>query len=337
MKKFWKWLGFVFLILATVLAAAISLTVGWRPFLGPRSRSLTGRKFESTLKRVARGRYLANSVMGCTNCHSEHDWKARGGPPLEAKLGGGQIFPEKDLPGVVIAPNLTPDPETGAGSWTDDQFARAIREGIGHDGRTLFPLMPYEHFREMPDEDLASIVVYLRSLPAIHNLLPKTEIIFPVKYLIRNAPEPLTAPVPAPDLSSAVKRGEHLVRMASCAGCHTPQDRGQFNQALAFAGGTTFNGPLPTVTSANITPDPSGISYYDEGLFLQVMRAGKVGARELSSVMPFVAYKNMTDEDLKDIFAYLRTIPTVHHRVDNSLPPTDCKVCKGKHGAGDQN
>jgi hypothetical protein len=67
------------------------------------------------------------------------------------------------------------------------------------------------------------------------------------------------------------------------------------------------------------------------------MRTGKVRARELSAVMPFVRYRNMTDEDLKAIFAYLRTVPPVHHRVDNSLPPTPCKLCRGKHGAGDQN
>jgi hypothetical protein len=332
-----KKLGIGIVILVVLLAIAISFTIGWRPFVGPRSRPLTDRKFQSTPERLVRGRYLANTVMGCTYCHSEHDWKAAWGPAIEAKLGAGQVFPEKNMPGVVITPNLTPDVETGAGGWSDDQFARAIREGIGYDGRTLFPLMPYGHFHAMSDEDLASIVVYLRSLPAVRNPLPKTEIIFPVKYLIRNAPEPLSAPVPPPDSSTSVKRGEYLVRMASCASCHTPQQRGQPNDALGFAGGFVFNGPLPTVASANITPDPSGISYYDENLFLQVMRTGKVGARELSAVMPFVGYRNLTEQDLKDMFAYLRTVPAVKHRVDNSLPPTDCKVCRGKHGAGDQN
>jgi mono/diheme cytochrome c family protein len=197
--------------------------------------------------------------------------------------------------------------------------------------------MPSEQYRAMADEDLASIVVYIRSLPPIRNSLPKTEIIFPVKYLIRNAPQPLAAPVPPPDLSSPLKRGEYLVRMAGCATCHTPQQRGQSNAAMAFAGSFTFNGPRPTVTGANITPDLSGIPYYDENLFLLVMRTGKVRARDLSAVMPFVAYRNMTDEDLMAIYAYLRTIPPVHHRVDNSLPPTACKLCQGKHGAGDQN
>ena len=107
--------------------------------------------------------------------------------------------------------------------------------------------------------------------------------------------------------------------------------------ARAFAGGFEFNGPLPTVVSANITPDASGISYYDEDLFIQVMRTGKVRARQLSSVMPWKEFGTMTDDDLKDTFAYLRTLTPVHHRVDNSLPPTMCKICQAKHGGGEQN
>ncbi len=337
MNKFGKVIAWGFVSLVLLLLVAITLTVGWRPFLGPRMRALTDRKFQPTPERLTRGRYLANYVAGCTDCHSDHDWKAPGAPVIEAKLGAGQVFPGM-FPGAVVAPNITPDPATGAGNWTDDQLARAIREGIGHDGRALFPLMPYENFRSLSDEDLAAIVVYLRSLPAVRNSLPKTEIIFPVKYLMRSAPEPVTAAVPPPDLSTAQKRGEYLVQIAVCIDCHTPQQKGQYNMALAFAGGFEFAGtPLPDVTSANITPDPSGISYYDENLFLEVMHTGKVKARELSAMMPWIDYGQMTEEDLKAVFAYLRTLKPVHHRVDNSLPPTYCKLCRGRHGAGDQN
>jgi len=81
-----------------------------------------------------------------------------------------------------VAPNLTPDPETGSGNWSDDALARAIREGAGHDGRALFPMMPYENFRYLSDEDVASIVVFLRTLPPVRNPLPTTRLIFPVKY-----------------------------------------------------------------------------------------------------------------------------------------------------------
>ncbi len=337
MKRFWNRLGLGLVILAAVLIAAISLTIGWRPFLGPRARPLTNRKFESTPERLARGHYLANAVSGCMFCHSEHDWKSPGDPVVETKLGAGQIFPVADMPGTVVAPNLTPDPGTGAGTWSDDQLARAIREGIGYDGRTLFPLMPYEHFRIMPDEDLASVVVYLRSLQPVQNPLPRTEIIFPVKYLIRNAPQPVTSPVPAGNSADPVERGRYLVQIAGCSDCHTMQKQGQPIAALAFAGGFVLKGPFGTVTSSNITPDPSGISYYDENLFIQVMRTGKVGARPLNPIMPWDAYRNMTDDDLKAVFAYLRTLKPVHHRVDNTLPPTACRICRGKHGAGDQN
>ncbi|MGA8639028.1 MAG: cytochrome c [Candidatus Sulfotelmatobacter sp.] len=337
MNTFWKWMGRGLLVLVVVLVVAISLTIGWRPFLGPRARALTDRKFQATPERLARGRYLANAVSGCIFCHSEHDWKAPGAPEVESKLAAGEVFPLTGLPGTVVASNITPDPTTGAGSWSDDQLARAIREGIGHDGRTLFPLMPYEHFRTMSDEDLASVVVYLRSLQPVQNLPPKTKIEFPVNFLIRSVPQPITEPVAAVNSTDPVKRGEYLVQIAGCSDCHTPQKRGQPKPGLAFAGGFELQGPFGTVTSSNITPDPSGISYYDENLFIQAMRTGRVGARSLNPIMPWSVYRNMTDEDLKAVFAYLRTLNPVHHRVDNTLPPTVCKICQGKHGAGDQN
>jgi mono/diheme cytochrome c family protein len=239
-------------------------------------------------------------------------------PILPGMEGAGEIFPEQGLPGRIVAPNLTPDRETGAGQWTDDQFARAIREGIGHDGRALFPLMPYPSFRHLPDEDLASIVVYIRSLPPVRNPLPKTEIIFPVRYLIRSVPQPLQQPVAQPDFPTQELRGAHLVTLTICAECHTPSDRGEVIKGREFAGGQKFVGPWGTITSANITPDPSGISYYDEKLFLQAIRTGKVGARSLSAFMPWQVYRNMNDDDLKAIFAYLRTLNPVHNRADNA-------------------
>src|SRR5215471_12444285 len=172
--------GFVygFLALLLIVICGITFTIGWRPFFGPKSRPLTDRKFESTPQRLERGKYLA---AGCMYCHSTHDWKAPDAPITAGMEFAGEIEPYSDLPGRIVAPNLTPDKETGAGNWTDDMLARAIREGIGHDGRALFPIMPYQNFRLISDEDLASIVVYLRSVPPVRHELPKTEIIFPVK------------------------------------------------------------------------------------------------------------------------------------------------------------
>jgi mono/diheme cytochrome c family protein len=337
-----KRLGKVFAIVALVIAAlvvvGVTFTIGWRPFIGPKARPLTSRTFERTPERLARGTYLVEAQMGCMVCHSPHDWTKHDPATLTGMKGAGQDFGFlKGLPGRVVAPNLTPDPETGAGNWSDDTLARAIREGIGHDGRALFPLMPYEHYRNLPDEDLASVIVYLRALQPVRNPLPSTEIIFPVKYLIRGVPKPVTAAVPAPDLSTPVKRGEHFVEMGGCTDCHTPQDKGQPLPGMDFAGGFVLEGPWGYVASANLTPDPSGIPYYDEALFLQTMRTGYVKARELKQIMPWDVYRNMKDDDLKDIFAYLKTLKPVHHRVDNSEPPTMCPLCKSAHGAGDQN
>lgn len=318
MKRILKILVVVVCVLGVLAGAAITFTIGWRPFLGPRARALTNRRFESTPQRMVRGQYLVQGVLLCFGCHSEHDWKAPDAAALPGMEGSGEIMPEKGLPGIIVAPNITPDPETGAGKWSDDQLSRAIREGVGHDGRALFPMMPYQHFRQLSDEDLASVVVYIRSLPPVRHPLPKTEIIFPVKYLIRNVPKPLSGPVPAPELSTQERRGAYLVNLALCADCHTPSVRGEVIAGRDFSGGQKFEGPWGTVVSANLTPDPSGIPYYDEKLFLQTMRTGQVGARPLSPLMPWWAYRNMTDDDLKAIFAYLRTLKPVYNQVDNT-------------------
>ncbi len=314
--------------LCLLVTAAISLTIGWRPILGPNKRATTDRQFERTPERVARGQYLTQNLLGCTSCHSLKDWTQHGAPQIPGKELTGQVLLLPGFPGTIVAPNLTPDLETGSGTWTDDQISRAIREGIKHDGTTLFPMMPYGEYKHLSDEDVASVVVYLRSLAPIHNPLPATKINFPVRYLVRSAPEPITTAVPAP-VSDPISRGKYMVSMG--CGCHN------VNEKLPFAGGDSLNGPWGSVTSANLTPDPSGINYYTEASFITTIRTGYVGARKLNSIMPFGEFRNLSDDDLKAIFSYLRTLPPIKHRVDNTLPPTYCKICKQKHGAGDQN
>src|SRR6202035_2702586 len=252
-----KWLLIGAISLPILFAIAITFTIGWSPFLGPKTRALTNRTFERTPQRLERGRYIATGLSGCIYCHTPHDWTAPDEPMLAGMSGGGDVLPYAGLPGRIVAPNLTPDPETGAGHWTDDQLARAIREGVGHNGRALFPIMPYQHYRNMSDEDIASVVAYLRAPPAVHHQLPATEIIFPVEYLIRSAPEPIAAPVADVASLDQFKYGTYLVDQAGCIDCHTAQVRGQNVSGMDFAGGFPFTGPWGTVASANITPDPS--------------------------------------------------------------------------------
>lgn len=315
--------------LLVLAAVAITFTVGWRPVIGPKARALNGRSFEATPARLARGEYLVNAVAGCYGCHSQYDMKAEGEPKRTSRPGAGTVFINSGK-FRVVASNITPDRETGIGGWTDDALARAIREGVDPKGRALFPIMPYGGLREMSDEDLASVIVYLRSQPAVRNPLPDTHIPFPVSRLINAAPQPVES-VPHPDLSDAVKRGRYLVTIADCAGCHTPKNQmGQPVPGLELAGGMTMEG----AAAANITPDASGISYYDEALFLQAMKTGHVKARKLSPVMPWWFYRSMTDDDLKSVFAYLETLKPARHRVDNTEPVSKCKVCQLEHAGG---
>ena len=294
-----------------------------------------GRTFEPTAARLERGRYIVEGPGHCFECHSEVDWETPGSQPKTGKKGAGIHFAKYGMPWLV-APNITPDVETGAGTWTDEQFARAIREGIGHDGRRLFPVMPYQHFRAMSDEDLASVIVYLRSIEPVRNVLPKTKIPEPMKVTLPEY-QPIDGPVPAPDMSDPVALGKYLAALGSCSSCHTPIKQGVPMSHLEFAGGASFKGPWGEVNSANITPDPSGISYYDEALFIKTLRTGHVGSRKLSAIMPWGYFRNMTDDDLKAIFAYLRTLRPVQHRVDNLEIPTECPICNRRHGYGDKN
>ena len=243
----------------------------------------------------------------------------------------------KGLPWLT-APNITPNRETGAGAWTDDMLARAIREGISHDGRALFPVMPYAQYRFMSDEDLASVVVFIRSLAPLSRALSPTNVPFPVNRFINAVPEPVTQPVPEPDRHDPVAYGDYLVRMGACRDCHTPANaQGAPIASMEFAGGFVLTGPYGQVASSNLTPDPSGIPYYDAGFFLEVMRTGQAKARKIHDAMPWSRYGKQTDGDLRAMFAYLQTVKPVRHRVDNSLPPTICPLCGGSHGAGDQN
>jgi mono/diheme cytochrome c family protein len=324
------------LVIITLLVLGITFTIGWRPIIGAKKRAVTDRQFEATPPRLARGKYLVDGVMGCFSCHTDQDWSKPGAPPVAGKEGSGHVWSDQDRPWLV-APNITPDKETGAGNWSDDTLARAIREGIGHDGRALFPVMPYPHYNQLSDEDLASVIVYLRTVPAVRNPLPTTKVPFPINFFNQNVPQPVTAAVPPPDQSSAVARGAYLVRMGACADCHTAKEKGQPFPGMDFAGGFLLHEPKGDVVSANITPAASGIGYYNDTSFVQVMRNGKVGARPLHASMPWIFYGKMTDDDLKSMFAFLQTLKPVKHQLDNTEPPTYCKLCKQKHGFGRTN
>lgn len=298
---------------------------------GLKARPLKEFKYERTEERIERGKYLTESVMQCFGCHSERDWSKPGAPINEKKKGAGAIFLDEENYRMV-APNITPDEETGAGTWTDDMIGRAIREGIGHDGRALGGPMWYWAFRNLSDEDLASVVVYLRSIPPVKNKLPKRKVPLELQKSYIIEPAPINDPVLPPDLINEIERGKYLVKISDCDGCHTAWEAPLIPGILG--GGNFIIRQNDSAYSSNITFGPSGI-FYDENVFIQIIRTGKSGT--LHSVMPWIVFKNMTDEDLKAVYAFLKTIRPVNHFVNNISPPVMCKACGQVHGFGEAN
>ena len=299
-----------------------------------------------TPERLARGKYLVEGLVQCPLCHSEVDWSKRPAEVVPGRKLGGFVFPaeESDVPkpNLIVAPNISPDPEFGAGTWKDSDFVRALRQGIGHDGRPLWPLMPSAYFRNISDEDLAAIIVYERSQAPVHIQRPKTYLTEDFKNAIQ--PLPPMAHVPEPDHNDRVAYGKYLVNAGHCDACHTAtDDKGNPIPNMAFSGGDEIvgdwdgSGKMMTVTALNITPDASGIGYFDEAMFIDVIRNGGFKTRPLANIMPWAFFRNLTDDDLKAIYAYLRTLKPVCHHVDNTEVPTYCKQCRTKHGLGEMN
>lgn len=281
---------------------------------------------ERTPERVARGKYLFEHASGCGDCHSATDTRRFGHPVVSGTLGQGQVLPAGwGLPGTIVATNLTPDQETGAAKFTDGQLYRAIREGIGHDERVLFPIMPYAEYRHMSDEDAKSIIAFIRTLEPKKNALPPTNVRFPVNLLIKTSPQP-AGTVPEPDRNDKVAYGKYLVQIGGCRFCHSPV--GRDNQPLAgkeFSGGHEFPlEPGARVVTPNLTPDAeTGIGKWTEQEWLDKFAQYKDYAANgppvvepaMNTLMPWLVYASLDENDLRAMYAYLRTVPAVANAV----------------------
>jgi mono/diheme cytochrome c family protein len=258
-------------------------------------------------------------------CHADRDWTKFSGPVVPATKGkGGQRFGFGPEPFVLYAKNITPG---GVGEWTDGELLRAMTTGVSRDGTPLFPLMPYRRYARMAREDVEAIVAYIRTLPAVPpGNVPARTLKFPLPLVVRTMPAPASHQ-PRPDPADRVAYGRYLTNAAVCADCHTPIDaQGAPLPGRDFAGGTPFtpNG-VGLVRSANLTPDAgTGIGTWSEDQFLQKFRAFRdqpmrtlEGAeRQQNTEMPWTYYAGMTDDDLRAIFAYLRTLTPVINRVE---------------------
>jgi len=280
---------------------------------------------------IAHGEYIAY-ISGCISCHTPPQEEYRDLTALtldqaitmsiaaedtldieNAAYSGGRIF-DLGPAGIIFTANITPDEETGIGSWTDEEIETAIRIGVNPDGRRLFPLMPYRNYFNMAEDDMQALIAFLRSLEPVENEVPRIgptgEGIAP--ELIAEDDALLEAPVAADD---PVARGEYLVNtIMSCGDCHTPIDptTGEpiFDQWLA--GGQPWEGPWGIVYGGNITPhEETGIGTWTDEEIAIAIRAGiRPDGRRLI-LMPWQDYIVLTDEDTESIVAYLRDIPAV--------------------------
>lgn len=317
--KILKILGIILAIVLFVISGAglyINFTkpdVGAPPALFTRTDSAT----------IERGRYLANHVSVCIDCHSKRDWSLFSGPVVPGTEGsGGEVFDQNaGFPGKIYSSNLTP---AALSSWTDGEIYRAITAGVGKDGHALFPLMAYERFGKMSIEDILSIISYVRNLQPVKNSIPKTKLDFPVSLLNKLGPKP-AAHQENPNPSDTLKYGAYLVNAAGCVDCHSKMDKGKIVEGTAFGGGMEFAQPAGVIRAPNITKHPtSGIGNWTRELFIAKFKAYdnngtsliKVGKDQLNTPMPWKMYSGMTTQDLSAIFSYLQSLEPIDNKVE---------------------
>jgi mono/diheme cytochrome c family protein len=284
-------------LLAAVLALAV-LTV-----------AAPARTEEDT---VTRGEYLLRAG-GCFSCHT-----APGGQ----KMAGGRALATPF--GTFYSPNITPDPETGIGRWTDAQFLRALREGVRPDGANYFPVFPYPSFTGIADSDALAIKAYLFSLPAVRQQNRPHDVPFPFSWrflqtgwkLLFFTPGPFQ---PASERSLAYNRGGYLVTaLAHCGECHTPRNfLGAMRSDQRLAG--TPDGPDGQIVP-NITPDPAtGIGKWDKNDVIELLKTGTTPEQSrIKGAMREVVedgLKYLNDGDLEAIADYLFAQPAIVHDV----------------------
>ena len=260
---------------------------------------------------------------------SVRDFSQFSGPITPGTIGsGGDRFDQSmGLPGVFYAKNITP---TGISDYSDGELFRLITTGVTNDGRPMFPLMPYSYYGKMDPEDIYDIISYIRTLDPIEKEVPESKADFPVSLILKTIPIDGT-PEKRPTKSDQVAYGKYLINAAACMECHTPVDaQGSLLAGKEFEGGRSFMFPDGSVVrTANITQDrDTGIGTWTEDLFVGKFKQyldsgyqlGKVLPGEYNSVMPWVMYAGMEEDDLKAIYAYLKTLAPVSNQVVKFSP-----------------
>jgi cytochrome c553 len=256
---------------------------------------------------VERGAYLATSVALCAGCHTPMGPQ---GPDMSRVMAGGMEM--KESFGVLRTPNVTMDPDTGIGKWTDEQIMAAIRTGQRPDGTMLIPIMPYTYYNKMSDDDLKAIVAWMKSLPPVKNQVQGNA---DVKF-----PRP---PGPVPVQPPPADRGEYLAVLATCAHCHTPMGKQGPDEARMYAGGMEFpTDPMMgkgVAYSSNITQDEkTGIAKYTEQDIANAITKGiRPDGSHLAPPMGFLPmiWMRMKPDDVAALSKFIKGLKPIANKV----------------------
>jgi mono/diheme cytochrome c family protein len=302
-RKILKWTGIVLL----VLIAGILLTVAARQhrhFEAPYPNI----KSSNDSAVIARGKHLVLGPAHCVACHSTAvDRDSLIQADADVPLSGG--FPFTFGLGTFYSRNITPDSATGIGNLTDRELARIMRYGVHKNGESVLPFMSYQN---MSDDDLRAIISYLRTTKPVHNEVPDHDVNLMGNVVRAFLLEPVGPAGEVPHdvpCDTTAAYGKYLVtKVAQCGGCHSQHDETGKILGAELAGGTPMTRPGSTVALAppNLTPDSSSrIFGWSQDDFVKRFRMGQLNPH---SEMPWPSFSRMTDEELKAIYQYLKTV-----------------------------
>lgn len=248
-----------------------------------------------------RGEYLVRGIMGCGNCHTP---MGPDGPDMSRELAGFAFFEDETM--SAVAANITQGGRVAA--WSDAELGRAIREGVRPDGSLIGPPMPFGVYRGIGDEDLAAVVAFLRTLPAVPNDPGASVYHIPLPA----AWGPPVHSVAAPERAVTVEYGAYLAGpVAHCMECHTPHGpEGPMFETALGQGGFAFPGPWGVSHASNLTSSADGLAGYSDTELERMITDGvRPDGSAMLPPMPYAYLAQMTPEDLDAVVLYLRTLP----------------------------
>lgn len=300
MRRFVRWLGLILAVLvvvAIVALGAVYAVSGWRM---NRTYAIAEEAVAippaSDEEAIERGRYLVEAITKCADCHGENL--------------GGEVFNDDALFGRLIADNLTGGAGGVAGSYTDADWIRAIRHGVGPNGKPLL-FMPSQEYYALSDADLGALIAYVKSVPPVDNAdLPSNRAgplarglflagqldLLPAELIDHDAPRSVSPPA-----GRTVAYGEYLATTGGCIGCHGP----------GFSGGPIPGAPPEIPPAKNLTPDDAtGLGTWTIADFEIALRTGKrPDGTAISEFMPWKSAGKMNDQDLEAVWLFLQSLP----------------------------